>query len=170
MEYFNVAKIVNTQGLKGEVRTQVLTDFPDQRLKKGKTVYAFVDDKILPLEIDGSRKHKSFELLHFKGYDSINDVEFLKPSFLKIKEDQLDDIDLQPGAYFYHQIIGLPVFDEEDNKLGIVKEIMDLGPNDVWVVKRDGQKDLLLPKIDDVIKQVDLDKQKIIVDVLEGLD
>ena len=78
--------------------------------------------------------------------------------------------ELDPDTYFYHEIIGLDVFKENGELVGTVKDIMELGPNDVWVVKRNNQPDLLLPKIDDVIKNVDLKNHKIIVDVLEGLE
>lgn len=171
MQYLNVGEIVNTQGIKGEVRVQAITDFPDSRFKVGAIVYAFPkNNEIVPLEIDGSRKHKNFILLHFKGLNSINDVEYLKPSLLKIKPEQQKDDELKPGAYYYHQIIGLNVFDNNNNKLGEIKDIMELGPNDVWVVKRENQKDLLLPKIDDVIKKVDLENDKVIVEMLKGLE
>lgn len=171
MEYFDVGKIVNTQGLKGELRVQPITDFPDQRFKKGEKVTAFLKDgKTVELEVDGKRKHKNFVLIHFNGLDSINDVTFLKPSILKITREQQENLELDPDTYFYHEIIGLDVFKENGELVGTVKDIMELGPNDVWVVKRNNQPDLLLPKIDDVIKNVDLKNHKIIVDVLEGLE
>ena len=171
MEYLDVGKIVNTQGLKGELRVQPITDFPDQRFKKGEKVTAFLKDgKTVELEVDGKRKHKNFVLIHFKGLDSINDVTFLKPSILKITREQQENLELDPDTYFYHEIIGLDVFKENGELVGTVKDIMELGPNDVWVVKRNNQPDLLLPKIDDVIKNVDLKNHKIIVDVLEGLE
>jgi len=122
------------------------------------------------LTIDGVRKHKGFILLHFKDHPSINDVEYLKPSELKIDEESLSSDDLKPGEYYYHQIIGLTVVDPQGNQIGQVKEILSPGANDVWVVERDGQKDLLLPKIDSVITKVDLDNGQITADVPEGLD
>ncbi len=125
---------------------------------------------MVSLTIDGVRKHKGFILLHFKDHPSINDVEYLKPSELKIDEESLSSDDLKPGEYYYHQIIGLTVVDPQGNQIGQVKEILSPGANDVWVVERDGQKDLLLPKIDSVITKVDLDNGQITADVPEGLD
>ncbi|MCF6515081.1 ribosome maturation factor RimM [Lactobacillus sp. S2-2] len=172
MGYLNIGKLVNTQGIKGEVRVQVITDFPEKRFKKHNKIYAFKNDNSEPieLEIDGVRKHKNFLLLHFVDKDSINDVEFLKPSMLKINDEQQSNDDLKPGEYYYSQILGLKVFDIDDNYLGEIKDIMDLGPNDVWVVKRDSGKDLFLPKIDDVIKNVDLNNKKVTVNLMEGLE
>lgn len=172
MNYYNIGKIVNTQGLKGEVRVISITDFPEKRFKVGNTVFAKLPNKHeqVALTIDGVRKHKGFILLHFKNHPSINDVEYLKPSELKIDEGSLSSDDLKPGEYYYHQIIGLDVVDPNGNPIGQVKEILSPGANDVWVVERDQQKDLLLPKIDSVITNVDLDAGKITADVPEGLD
>ncbi|MCL0318362.1 ribosome maturation factor RimM [Apilactobacillus xinyiensis] len=171
MNFYNIGKIVNTQGLNGEVRVNSVTDFPEKRFKIGNVVYAFLNDgSSEKLEIDGVRKHKNFILLHFKGKPSINDIEYLKPSQLKISENELSTDDLKPGEYYYHQIIGLDVYDLDNNHLGQIKDIMSLGPNDVWVVGRENKKDLLLPKIDQVIKKVDLDNNQIIVELMEGLD
>ncbi|CAI2596890.1 ribosome maturation factor RimM [Apilactobacillus kunkeei] len=171
MNFYNIGKIVNTQGLRGEVRVMSITDFPEKRFKVGNEVYAFLNDtKSEKLVIDGVRTHKNFILLHFKGKPTINDVEYLKPSELKIAEDQLDSDDLQPGEYYYHQIIGLDVLDTDGQKIGSVKEILSPGANDVWVVSRDNKSDLLLPKIDSVILDVNLDDEVITVDVPRGLD
>ncbi|KRK89821.1 ribosome maturation factor RimM [Lentilactobacillus sunkii] len=172
MNYYNVGKIVNTQGLKGEVRVVSITDFPEKRFKIGHTVFAKPLNKhdLITLTIDGVRKHKGFILLHFKDHPSINDVEYLKPSELMIDEGSLSSDDLKPGEYYYHQIIGLQVVDPQGNPIGKVKEILSPGANDVWVVERVDQKDLLLPKIDSVVTNVDLDHGRITVDVPEGLD
>ncbi|GHP12834.1 ribosome maturation factor RimM [Lentilactobacillus fungorum] len=172
MKYYTIGKIVNTQGIKGEVRVISITDFPEKRFKTGNTVYAKTQKKteLIPLIIDGVRRHKGFVLLHFQDYSSINDVLFLKPADLLIDETALSADDLKPGEYYYHQIIGLTVVDVTGQLIGTVKEILSPGANDVWVVKRAGKNDLLLPKIDSVIKRVDLDQQQITVDVPEGLD
>ncbi|WP_172189736.1 ribosome maturation factor RimM [Lentilactobacillus kribbianus] len=172
MEYYNVGKLVNTQGIKGEVRVIPITDFADSRFQKGNVVYAKLVDRsdLISLEIDGVRKHKNFIILHFKNHPSINDVEYLKPAILMISEAELSDDDLAEGEYYYHQIIGLNVVTETGQTLGTIKEILAPGANDVWVVQRDGQKDLLLPKIDDVIKKIDLANKQVTVELLEGLE
>lgn len=172
MEYYNIGKIVNTQGIRGEVRVVSVTDFPELRYQKGNIVFAQLPNKneLVQLEIDGVRKHKNFIILHFKGMDNINNVEFLKPSELKISEEAISEDDLDEGEYYYHQIIGLDVYDLDENKLGTIKEILSPGANDVWVVKRPGKSDLLLPKIDQVIKKVDLENHKVTVELLEGLE
>lgn len=167
-KFFNVGKIVNTQGLKGEVRVISSTDFPDERFRKGSTLVIELDSKqMIEVKVSSHRLHKNFHLLIFEGYNNINDVEKFKGKPLKVAEDLLTD--LEDDEFYYHQIIGCEVFTEEGTKLGEVKEILSPGANDVWVVKRSGDKDLLLPYIEDVVKEVDVNSKKVTVHLMEGL-
>ncbi|MHA8138456.1 ribosome maturation factor RimM [Lactobacillaceae bacterium Scapto_B20] len=171
MAYYNIGKIVNTQGIRGEVRVISTTNFPENRFFVGNSVTAFLSNgKEVPLVIDKVRTQKQFIILHFKGMDSINDIEFLKPATLKITDEQLSSDDLAEGEYYYHQILGLSVYDLDNNYLGKVTDIMDTAANDVWVVTQDNNKELLLPKIKQVIKKVDLKNQRVDIDLLEGLE
>ncbi|MHA8111091.1 ribosome maturation factor RimM [Lactobacillaceae bacterium Melli_B4] len=171
MAYYNIGKIVNTQGIRGEVRVISTTDFPANRFFVGNQVTAFLPNgKEVPLVIDKVRTQKQFIILHFKDLNSINDIEFLKPSTLKITDEQLSTDDLAEGEYYYHQIIGLSVYDLDDHYLGKITDIMDTAANDVWVVTRDDNKELLLPKIEQVIKKVDLNNHRVEIDLLEGLE
>lgn len=172
MTYYTVGTIVNTHGIKGEVRVVATTDFPQKRFAVGAILWAFLPQQKQPvkLTIATVRQHKQFYLLGFTDRPSINDVESLKTATLKITADELQADDLGPGEYYYHQIVGLDVVDETGQKLGTVKEILSPGANDVWVVQRAGQSDLLLPVIDQVVKKVDLDAHQITVELMEGLD
>nr|WP_217586219.1 ribosome maturation factor RimM [Lentibacillus saliphilus] len=164
---YNVGKIVNTQGIKGDVKVVRITDFED-RFNVGNTVYAVMNDGThVGLEIDRHRIHKGFDILHFSGYDNINDVEHFKGVQLTIKETQLTE--LEDGEYYYHDIIGCDVWTTEQEKLGTVKEILSPGANDVWVVKREKGKDVLIPYIADVVKVVDVPNKRISIDVMEGM-
>ena len=87
---------------------------------------------------------------------------------MKIAEDQQDD--LADGEYYYHQIVGLNVVDLDGNSIGKIKEIMESGANDVWVIQRAGEKDLLIPAIKDVVKDVQIENHQVIIDMLDGLD
>ena len=122
----------------------------------------------LRLEVAGARQHKGMWLVKFKGYDNINDVQSFRDHELMVTEDEQQP--LEEGQYYYHQIIGLTVKTLEGRELGVIKEILSPGANDVWVVKRAGQSDLLLPVIDDVVKNVDLDKGEVDVELMEGLE
>lgn len=163
---FDIGKIVNTHGIRGEVKVVQLTDF-EERFKVGETVYAFKGNQPpTTLVITSQRKHKGFHLLTFEGYDSINDVEVFKNSELKINESQLSE--LKPGEYYYYEIIGSDVYTMDDEWLGTVKEILAPGANDVFVVKGKG-KEVLIPNIKDIVKEIDIEKQKILIEPMEGL-
>lgn len=167
-KYFNVGKIVNTQGIKGEIRVISSTDFPEERFRKGNILYIEVaPNDLIEVKVSSHRLHKNFHLLTFAGFNNINDVEKYKGKMLKISEDQLNDLD--EGEFYYHEIIDCEVFADDGEKLGTIKEILSPGANDVWVVKRPGDKDLLLPYIEDVVKEVDVENKKVIVHLMEGL-
>ncbi|MGV3011447.1 ribosome maturation factor RimM [Streptococcus thoraltensis] len=169
MNYFNVGKIVNTQGLQGELRVLSVTDFAEERFKKGSRLAIF-DDKnqyLLDVEIASHRKQKNFDIVKFKGLYHINDVEKYKGTMLKVAEENLTD--LAEDEFYYHEIIGLDVY-ENNVLIGQIKEILQPGANDVWVVKRKGKRDLLLPYIPPVILNVDVAGNRVDVEIMEGLD
>jgi len=168
-EYFDVGNIVNTHGLKGEVRVQSITNYPKDRYYVGSPLVLFKEkEEPVELEVSSYRAHKNFDLLTFKNHPSINDVEKYVGGLLKVSEDHL--FELNEDEYYLHEIIGLEVINEEGEKIGKIKEILSPGANDVWVVQRQNQKDLLLPYIESVILNVDLEKEQVVVHVMEGLD
>ncbi|HET7657846.1 MAG TPA: ribosome maturation factor RimM [Bacillales bacterium] len=168
-KWFTVGKITKPHGLQGEVRVFSMTDFPEERFAIGNTLYLDRGNgtDYLPLEINTSRVHKKYQLIRFKGYNHINDVEKWKGLVLKVPEDQLSE--LSNDEFYYHEIIGCRVITEEDEELGEVKEIIGTGANDVWVVKATSGKEILIPYIPDVVKEVDLEERKIFIHVMEGL-
>jgi len=169
MNYFNVGKIVNTQGLQGEMRVLSVTDFSEERFKKGAELALF-DEKnqfVRTVVIASHRKQKNFDIIKFKDMYHINDIEKYKGHSLKVAEANLNDLD--EGEFYYHEIIGLEVY-ENDQLIGTIKEILQPGANDVWVVKRKGKRDLLLPYIPPVILNVDIPNNRVDVELLEGLD
>ena len=169
MELFEVGKIVNTHGIKGEIRVMSSTDFSNERFAKGSRLY-IVKDQSEPVvvTVTSHRTHKNFDLLTLEGYQTIEAVSDFIGSVLKVNEEDRDD--LEEDAFYYEEIIGLDVYNLEDEKIGKVKEILSTGANDVWVVQRHKKKDLLLPYIDEVIRAVDIEENKVTVYVMEGLD
>nr|WP_263328010.1 ribosome maturation factor RimM [Neobacillus sp. Marseille-Q6967] len=168
-KWFNVGKIVNTHGIRGEVRVISRTDFPEERYKAGKRLYLFMPKSNTPIEltVKSHRTHKNFDLLTFEGFENINEVEKFREGILKISEDQLGD--LNEGEYYYHEIIGCLVATVNGEELGKVTEILSPGANDVWVVKGKGGKELLIPYIEDVVKKVDVKEKVILIEPMEGL-
>lgn len=169
MNYYQVGKIINTHGIRGEVRVLSTSDFTDERFMPGNALYLFDKGTLVKeVVVKTHRKHKQFDLLSFEELEDINLIEGFKGFDIKISEDQQQD--LEDGSYYYHQIIGLDAVTLDGEKIGRISEILAPGANDVWVVKRKGKKELLLPVIDDVIKKVDLEQGLVVVDLLEGLD
>lgn len=138
--WFNVGKIVNTHGIKGEVRVISKTDFAEERYKPGNTLYLFMDGRNEPVEVtvNTHRLHKQFHLLQFKERQNLNEVEELKNAIIKVPEEELGE--LNEGEFYFHEIIGCEVFTEEGELIGKVKEILTPGANDVWVIGRKGKK------------------------------
>lgn len=168
MDFYNVGKIVNTHGIRGEVRVMPTTDFVDERFAKGQDLYLKGAGDPLKLTVEAARQHKGFILVKFVGYDNINDVQAFRDHELMVSG--ADQEPLEDGQYYYHQIIGLAVKTVDGDELGKIKEILSPGANDVWVVQRAGKQDLLLPVIDDVVKDVDLAAGVVTVELMEGLE
>jgi 16S rRNA processing protein RimM len=168
MALYKVGTIVNTHGIRGEVRVIATTDFPEERFVKGAELV--IDGKTpTTVTIQTVRPHKQFILLSFKDLQNINLVEQFKGHDLMVDEEFLQD--LAEDEYYYHEIIGLDVVDNATGAvLGQVDEILELPANDVWVVKRRGQDPLYLPYIADVVTEIDLDANQAKINLLEGLD
>ncbi|MEK3970979.1 ribosome maturation factor RimM [Bacillus sp. FSL M7-0558] len=168
-EWLNVGKIVNTHGVRGEVRVVSKTDFPEERYKKGSVLYIFKQGQGEPLKVTvaSHRQHKQFDLLTFEEISSLNEAELLKEAILKVEKEHLGSLD--EGEFYFHQIIGCEVYDEEDQLVGQIKEILTPGANDVWVVGRKGKKDALIPYIPSVVKKIDISSKTIHIEVMEGL-
>lgn len=141
-EYYRVGKLVNTHGVRGEMRVIVTTDFPDERFVVGQQLY--IDDAAkTPVVINSVRQHKGFTLVTFENYTDINQVLPFKTHDLLVADEDLQPLD--DGEYYYRDLIGLTVIDQDNQVLGKVSEILSPGANDVWVIPRKGKSDILLP-------------------------
>lgn len=165
-----IGRIVNTFGIRGQVKVIADTDFPQERFAPGAQVFVLDQDQVKSaLTIEKAQLHKGTYLLSFEGYNNINQVEPFKGMWLTI--DPSDQHQLEEDAYYHHQIIGLDIITSQGVNLGKVKDILTLGSNDVWVIKRPepGKKDVLIPFIDDVVKSVDLESNQALIELMEGL-
>jgi 16S rRNA processing protein RimM len=164
-----VGSLVNTQGIRGEVRVISRTDFPEKRFAPGSRLLLIHKNfpAPVPLTVETVRKHKNFYLLRFKDHPTINHVEKYKGGELKVPSSEL--VDLPENTYYIFQLVGCEVFTEEGDKLGTLKEVLKPGANDVWVVQPTQGKEILLPAIPECILDVDTEAKKITVHVMEGL-
>lgn len=162
-----VGKIVNTHGIKGEVKVKSNSDFTDTRFQPGEVLTIEQAHKEpITLTVASHRMHKGLHMLTFEGINNINDIEHLKGQVL-LQERDHEEIELAENEFYYSDIIGCTVFDDEETPIGRVIEIFETGANDVWVVK--GDKEYLIPYIADVVKQVDVEGRTIHITPLEGL-
>ena len=163
-----VGKIVNTHSLKGEVKVISSTDFEEERFKKGsKLLITRGNQLIREVVVQSYRNHKNFLLVKFEGIDSVEEAEKLKNLQIKIDSDEVGE--LEENEFYFHEIIGCQVFDENDRNLGEIIDILTPGANDVWVIKGEKGKEILIPYIEDVVKQIDITNKKVNIEVMEGL-
>ena len=161
MQRLEVGQIVNTFGINGFIKVKPLTD-DITRYDNLKNVY-IKDSKY---EIEQVKYHKDMVLLKFKGIDKIEQAEPLRNLYIEI--DRKDGI-LEDGAYYIVDLIGLTVITDENVILGKLDDVFNTGSNDIYVVKDDKGKQLLLPAIKDVVKKIDIEEGKMIVHLIKGL-
>ena len=165
-EKFEIGQIVNTFGIKGFVKVNPWVD-DVTRFEKLKTVYVKVRKETKNLEIEEVKYQKNQILIKFKGIDTLEQAELLRNAYIEI--DRKDAIPLEEGQYFIADLLESEVYSDEGEKLGILEDIYNTGSNDIYVVKNELGKSILLPGIKEVIKEVDIDNKKIIVHLLKGL-
>lgn len=161
-----IGQIVNTFGIKGEVKVKPFTD-DIKRFDKLKKINIEQKNSKKEYEIENIKYHKDMVILKLKGIDQIEQAELLRNSYLKI--DRNEEEPLEENTYYIVDLLGLSVYTEEGILLGILDDIYNTGSNDIYVVKDSLGKQTLLPAIQDFIKEIDIENQKIIVHVMKGL-
>lgn len=164
--YMAVGMIIGPHGLRGEVKVEVHSDYP-ARFDPGNRLW--VGQTLEAMEILSSRPHKGQMLVMLSGVADRTEAEELRGEWLFIHEEEAAD--LEEDTYFVHDIIGMAVETAEGRPLGVVKDILFTGANEVYIITPPDAPDreLLLPAIADVIQQVDLDSGVITVALLPGL-
>ena len=161
-----VGQIINTFGIKGEVKVTPFTN-DMKRFDDLKKVYVTSRKDSKLYKVESVRYHKNMVLLKLESINNPEDAEMLKNSYLEI--DREDAIPLEEGTYFIADLIGLEVYSDEGNLLGKIEDIYNTGSNDIYVVKDELGKQILLPGIKEVIKDVQIENAKIIVHLIPGL-
>ena len=165
-EYLEIGQIVNTNGLKGVVKINPFTD-DVTRFEKLKTVYIERGKELKEFEIEEVRYQKKQVLVKFKNIDTIEDAQKYRECYIKI--NRKDAVKLPEDTYFIADLIGLDVYTVDNELIGKIEDVFSTGSNDVYVVKNNLGRQVLLPAIADVVKEVDLENKKIIVELIEGL-
>lgn len=167
MDYLEVGKIINTHGLKGEVKVMSWTDFPED-FEKLEYVIAKKRSGEEQLNIKSIKYQKNNLIIKFDGIDSIEQAELYKNTVLTVPKDALGE--LPEGVYYIADLIGCTVYETSGNEIGILNDVFSTGSNDVYDIKRNGMKNLYVPIIDGVIEDVDTENKKIIINIPEGME
>lgn len=165
-EYFEIGQIVNTSGLKGVIKVKPFTD-DITKFNNLKTIYMLVKKELKEFKIEEVRFNKNMVFLKLEGINTVEEAESYRNFYLKIKRDKNEK--LEENSYYIVDIIGSKVYTDLQEELGEIVDVFSTGSNDVYVVKDNLGKQILLPAIKDVIKNVDIQNKKIIVHLLEGL-
>lgn len=165
-EYFEIGQIVNTNGLNGGIKIKPFTD-DIKRFSKIDTIYIDKKGELVEFTIEKVWYNKNMVMLKVKGIDSIEEAEKYRNFYVKVKRNQNEK--LPKNIYYIVDILDCEVFLENNTLLGKVVDVFATGSNDVYVVKNEQGKDILLPAISEVVKKVDIKNKKITVKLLDGL-
>ena len=160
-------QIVNTFGIKGMVKVKPFTENTKKRFDNLKKVYIKNKNEKKEKEIEEVKYHKEMVLIKFKGIENPEQANILRNSYLVI--DRENEKPLEEGTYYIVDMIGLEVYTEEGKKIGILDDIFNSGSSDIYVVKDELGKQILLPAIEEVIKKIDMKERKMIVHLIPGL-
>ena len=165
-QYLRVGVISSTHGVRGEVMVYPTTDDP-ARFKKLKKVILDMGREQRELAIESVKFFKNMVILKFKGIDNINDVEMYRGMDLLITRDQA--VRLAPNENFIVDLIGLKAVTDDGKELGVLKDVMLTGANDVYVIETEEKKEILIPAIPDCVLDVNLEEGTILIHLLDGL-
>ena len=166
MEYIEIGQIVNTNGLKGVVKVNPFTD-DISKFEDLKYVYIQLKNELKKVKIEQVRYNKNQVLLKLEGIDSIEEAEKYRNFYLKTEKESQED--LGEDTYYIVDLIGLDVYSDKNEYLGKIEDVFPTGSNDVYVVKDNLGKQILIPATADVVKEVDLKNKKMIINLIPGL-
>ena len=165
-QLLQVGVISSTHGIRGEVKVFPTTD-DVKRFKKLKKVILDTGREHLPLEVESVKFFKQFAIVKFKGIDNINDIEKYKGKSLLV--DRENAVKLRKDEYFIADMIGLQVYTEDGEAFGVLKDVLETGANDVYIIDSQKHGEVLVPAIKQCILDVDIKGQKMTIHLMEGL-
>lgn len=162
MEYIEFGKVVNTHGIKGEIKIYSYTDDPTNILNLKKVYIENVEH-----EIEKVRYASNMFVMKLKGIDKIEDAASImnKEIFREISTQELENEE----EFFVRDLIGLDILDNNNKYIGKLKDIINTGANDIYIVEKEDGKELLIPAIKQVVNKIDIKEKHIIVTLMEGL-
>lgn len=161
-----VGVIASTHGIRGEVKVFPTTNDAN-RFRQLNKVYLDTGREQIRLEIENVKFFKQFAILKFKGIDNINDVEKYRGRSLLI--DREDAIELEDDEYYIADMLGMEVYTEDGKLFGSLKDVMETGANDVYIIESEEHGEVLVPAIKDCILEVDIRENRMKIHLMEGL-
>ncbi len=166
VEYLEIGKIVNTHGIRGEVKVIPLTD-NEQRFSELKAVLIDDGNKMGTFNIETVKYFKGFVIIKFKEIQDMSSAEKLKERYIKV--DRKNAVKLPKDSFFVCDLIDCRVEDMDGNELGILINIIKTGSNDVYIVKDEIGKEICIPALKSVVKEISIEEKLIKVILPEGL-
>ena len=165
-DLLKVGVITTTHGVRGEVKVYPTTDEPERFLD---LEYVLLDTgkELRRLDIKNVRFFKNLVILKFDGIDNINDIEKYKGRDLWIPREEAQELD--EDEYYIADLLGMKVLLEDGSEFGTLKNVMETGANDVYVVRMESGKELLIPAIEQCILDVDVEEPKVVVRLMKGM-
>ncbi len=167
MNLLEVGKIVNTHGLRGEVKVISWTDSPEV-FEDIDYVYRKKKNEYERLDIKNIKYQKGNLIIKFEQIKDIDEAQLYKNHVLYAEREMLGE--LPEGVYYIADLIGLDVVTDEGEEIGVINDVLNTGSNDIYEVKREGKKNLLLPVIDEVVLDIDIESGKVTVHMIDGLE
>jgi len=165
-EFIMIGKVISTHGNRGEVKISILTDLAD-RFKNLNTVFLRNKDIRSILNIEKIRIKENTIILKFKDINNIEEAKTIIGSFVEV--ERKNAVKLPKDTFFIFEIIGLKVYTENNIFLGEVENVISTGSNDVYVIKGKNKRELCIPAIHEVVKNINLEKKRIIIKMVDGL-
>ena len=164
-QFLQVGVISSTHGIRGEVKVFPTTD-DATRFKQLKSVLLDTGKERIGLEIQSVKFFKQFVIVKFKGIDNINDIERYKGRSLLVSRE--DAVELDKDEYYIADLIGIDVFTEEGH-FGVLRDVMETGANEVYIVDSDSHGEVLIPAIRQCVLNVDPEENRMTVRIMDGL-
>ncbi len=165
-EFVVIGQIGKPHGLKGEVKLSLLTDFPERFEENDKFLIRFPDEHTEWKSAAAYRWQGNHLLIRFEGTDSREAAEKLRGTTVEIERSACHE--LPEGEFYIADLIGLQVRTEQGVRIGVLKDVMQQGAQDLYIVQ-DGAKEVLIPAVREFIKKIDLETGEIVIDPIEGL-
>lgn len=165
-DLLRIGVVTTTHGLRGEVKVYPTTD-DVKRFEACDEVLLITKREQIPLHVERVRYFKNIVILKFKEYNDINQVESFRKCDLMVTRENA--VPLEEGEYFICDIIGAEVTEENGEKIGTVKDVIETGANNVFVIETEEGREVLFPSIPECIKKVDVEEKQVVAHIMPGL-